>query len=226
VEDADQLKWFVAATGKLIQAPKSAAPQVFDVLGTLSHNNVLLHDKTDGKLRLLPKPKQTASLAYVLREGEVMVVEGQALKSGDLRPLVPDDVRTLVLRLGLGETTYRLSKTVLLLVDSVILDCQRLLGSVVTSPSKFIWELDKPDQLLLSKVDEHLVIIDPDSGRSVIGRDVFATDDNLLGDVLLSFGDDRHCELSFLISSMRALSDNQNGTTLGKVFAVTAVPTT
>lgn len=226
VEDANQLKWFVAATGKLIQAPKAAAPQVFEVLGTLRRTNVLLHDKTDGKLLLLPKPKQTASLDYVLREGDVMVVEGQALQSGDLRPLVPDDVRTLVLRLGLGETTYRLSKAVWLLVDSVILDCQRSLGSVVASPSKFIWVLDEPDQLLLSKVDKHLVIIDPDSGRSVIGRDVFATDDVLLGDVLLSFGEKRHCELSTLISRMRALSDIQNGATLGKLLAVTAIPTT
>ncbi|WP_413770409.1 hypothetical protein, partial [Vibrio vulnificus] len=82
-----------------------------------------------------------------------------------------------------GAVSYRLSKAAWLRVKSVILDCRHSLGSEVTVLGKLIWDLDEPDQLLLSRVHEHLVIIDPDSGHSVIIREVYAADINLRGEV-------------------------------------------
>ncbi|MEN2397815.1 TcdA/TcdB pore-forming domain-containing protein [Pseudomonas halotolerans] len=212
VEDPASLKWFVAETDRMIQVPKAAIPTSFELLGTQQQTNVLLHESTAGTLLTYPSMGQAGPLSYVRRDAEVLVVEGK-MKIDDLLPLMPDDVTTLILRMGQGMVSYRLSKAAWLRVDSVILDCRRSSGSgsAPTIPGKLIWELDDPDKLLLSHVHEHLVIIDPDSGRSVIFREVYATDVNFRGEVLLSFGGHRQYAASTLIERLGTL---QNSVTL------------
>nr|WP_235195291.1 hypothetical protein [Pseudomonas brassicacearum] len=214
VEEPGSLTWFVAESARVIRVPKAAIPESFEVLGTQQQTNILLHESQNGKLLTLPSMGHGGPLSYVQREGEVMVVEGHEAKIDDLLPLMPDDVKILILRMGQGAVSYRLSKAAWLRIKSVVLDCRHPLGSVVTVPGKLIWELEEPDQLLLSKVHEHLVIIDPDSGHSVIFREVYAADVNLRGDVLLSFGGHRHYAVSTLVQRLDALQDAQNGVTL------------
>ena len=214
VEEPGSLTWFVAESARVIRVPKAAIPESFEVLGTQQQTNILLHESQNGKLLTLPSMGHGGPLSYVQREGEVMVVEGHEAKIDDLLPLMPDDVKILILRMGQGAVSYRLSKAAWLRIKSVVLDCRHPLGSEVTIPGKLIWELEEPDQLLLSKVHEHLVIIDPDSGHSVIFREVYAADVNLRGDVLLSFGEHRHYAVSTLVQRLDALQDAQNGVTL------------
>jgi insecticidal toxin len=220
VEEPGNLKWFVARTGRVIRVPRAAIPKSFELLGTQRQTQVLLHESRNGQLLTLPGTGQMGPLSYVQREGEVLVVEGQEVKIDDLLALMPDDVTTLILRMGQGAVSYRLSKAAWLRVKSVILDCRHSLGSAVTIPGKLIWDLDEPDQLLLSRVDEHLVIIDPDSGHSVIVREVYAADINLRGEVLLSFGSNRHYAISTLIERLDALPDAQGGVTLKALSSV------
>ncbi|WP_238992551.1 hypothetical protein [Pseudomonas fluorescens] len=214
VGDPDDLKWYVTGTERVIRVPKAAIPESFEVLGTQRQTNVLLHESRSGTLLSLPGMGHGGPLSYVQREGEVMVVEGHEAKIDDLLPLMPDDVKILILRMGQGAVSYRLSKAAWLRVKSVVLDCRHSLGNAVTIPGKLIWELDEPDQLWLSKVHEHLVIIDPNSGHSVIFREVYAADVNLRGDVLLSFGGGQHYAVSTLVQRLDALPDLQNGVLL------------
>ncbi|SCY91069.1 MULTISPECIES: TcdA/TcdB pore-forming domain-containing protein [unclassified Pseudomonas] len=221
VEDPSSLKWFVAETERLIQVSKGAIPAAFEVLGTQRQTRVLVHESNNGKLLVLPGKGPVGELSYVQREGEVLVVEGHEMKIDDLLPLMPDDVTTLVLRMGQGAVSYRLSKAVWLRARSVILDCRPPLGDTVTIPGKLIWELEDPDALLLSLVDEHLVIIDPNSGHSVIFREVHATDVSLRGEVLLSFEGNRHYAVSALVRWLDGQPGTQNGVTL-KAFSSTS----
>ncbi|WP_260958804.1 TcdA/TcdB catalytic glycosyltransferase domain-containing protein [Pseudomonas citri] len=214
VGDPDGLKWFVVETERVIRVPRAAIPESFEVLGTQRQTHVLLHESTHGTLVALPGSGHVGPLSYVRREGEVMVVEGGEAKIDDLLPLMPDDVRILILRMGQGAVSYRLSKAAWARVKSVILDCRHPLGDAITIPGKLIWDLDEPDRLWLSKVHEHLVILDPDSGHSLICREVYAADVNLRGDVLLSFGGHRHYAVSTLVQRLDALRDSQNGVTL------------
>ena len=218
VEEPGSLKWFVAETGRVIRVPKAAIPDSFELLGTQRQTNVLIHESQNGKLLTFPVPEHAGPLSYVQREGEVLVVEGHDMKIDDLLPLMPDNVTTLVLRMGQGAVSYRLSKAAWLRVKSVILDCRHSLGGAVTIPGKLIWVLDEPDELLLSKVDEHVVIIDPDSGHSVIFREVYAADVNFRGEALISFGGNRHYAVSTLVERLSVLPNAQAGMTLKELL--------
>ncbi|MCL6704042.1 YopT-type cysteine protease domain-containing protein [Pseudomonas sp. T1.Ur] len=214
VEEPGSLKWFVAETGRIVRVPRTAVPQSYEVLGTQRQTNVLLHESENGKLLAFPGAGQVGTLSYVQREGEVLVVEAQGMEIRDLLPLVPDDVTTLVLRMGQEAVSYRLSKAAWFRLKSVILDCRQSLAGGEAIPGKLFWELDEPDELLVGHVDEHLVIIDPNSEHSVILRDIYATDSNSRREVQLSFGGNRQYAVSTLIARLGDLPSAQGGTTL------------
>ena len=222
VEDPDNLKWFVTQSKRLIRVPRAAVPESFEVLGTQKQTNLLIHEGDNGKLLTYPDIGHAGPLSYVQRNGEVMVMEGQT-KIEDLLPLMPDGVTTLVLRMGQGTESYRLSKAAWLRLESVIVHCRHSLDNAATEPGKLIWELDEPEKLLLSLVDEHLVIIDPDSGHSVIFREAYAADIGLRGDVLLSFEKHRRYAVSTLIQRMDARHNTQGSVTLKELLSVPAI---
>lgn len=219
VEDAGSLVWFVVNTERVIRVPKAAIPESFELLGTQRQTNVLLHEDKQGLLLTYPDMGHTGPLSYVRRNAEVMVIEGQ-MKVDDVLPLMPDDVTTLILRMGQGAVSYRLSKAAWLRLESVILDCRHTLGNAQTIPGKLIWDLDNPEKLLLSIVQEHLVIIDPDSGHSVIFREVYATDFNLRGEVLLGFEGRRPYAVSTLVQRLVARQSMHDSATLGELLTV------
>ncbi|EJM64252.1 virulence surface antigen [Pseudomonas sp. GM50] len=222
VEDAGSLMWFVVDTARVIRVPKAAIPESFELLGTQQQTNVLLHEDKDGMLLTYPDMGHAGPLGYVRRNAEVMVIEGQ-MKVDDVLPLMPDDVTTLILRVGQGAVSYRLSKAAWLRLESVILDCRHSLGNAQTIPGKLIWELENPEKLLLSIVQEHLVIIDPDSGHSVIFREVYATDFNLRGEVLLGFEGHRPYSVSTLVQRLVARQSLHDSATLGELLTVSNV---
>jgi insecticidal toxin len=220
VEEPGSLAWFVAGTGHMIRVPKAAIQPSFEVLGTQRQTNVLIHEGERDKLLTLPEARQAWALSYARREGEVLVVEGDDTGPIDLLPLLPDGIKTLVLRMGQGAVSYRLSRASWLRINSVILDCRHSLAGAGMVPGKLAWELDEPDQLLLSRVGEHLMIIDPNSGQSVICRDAYATDSDFHGEVLLSFGRKGRYNVSALATWLGASPNAQDGTTLKALLAV------
>lgn len=219
VEEPGNLIWFVAGTERVIRVAKAAIPESFELLGTQQQTNVLLHEDKDGLLLTYPGMGHAGPLSYVQRDAEVLVIEGQ-MKIGDVLPLIPDDVTTLILRMGQGAVSYRLSKAAWLRLESVILDCRHSLGSAAPIPGKLIWELDAPEKLLLSIVQEHLVIIDPDSGHNVIFREVYATDVNLRGEVLLGFEGHRPYSVSTLVQRLVARQSTHDSATLKELLSV------
>jgi insecticidal toxin len=218
VEDPGSLMWYVADTERVIRVPEAAIPESFELLGTQQQTNVLLHENKDGRLLTYPGMGHAGPLSYVQRNAEVLVVEGQ-MKVDDVLPLIPDDVTTLILRMGQGAVSYRLSKAAWLRLESVILDCRHSLGSAATIPGKLIWELDDPEKMLLSIVQEHLVIIDPDSGHSVIFREVYATDVNLRGEVLVGFEGHRPYSVSTLVQRLVARQSTHDSVTLKELLS-------
>ncbi|MCE0463139.1 TcdA/TcdB pore-forming domain-containing protein [Pseudomonas uvaldensis] len=220
VEDPENLKWFVTQSKRMIRIPRTAIPGSFEVLGTQRESNVLIHQNSNGQLLTYPGMELAGSLSYVQRDGEVMVVEGQI---DDFLPLMPDGVTTLVLRMGRGMKSFRLSKAAWLRLEAVVLNCRHTLESTATGPGKMIWELDEPDRLLLSIVDEHLVIIDPDNGHSIIFREAYARDISLRGDVVLSFKGHGDYAVSRLIQRMDTRQNAQGGLTLKALLGVAEV---
>ncbi|SDS65334.1 TcdA/TcdB pore-forming domain-containing protein [Pseudomonas prosekii] len=119
------------------------------------------------------------------REAEVLSLQWQGTLN-DLTPLIPDDVSTLILSLSGEGTVCRLSQEVWRRLESVIIDCRPALGSSASAAAKLEWKLDTPAGLIINLVDEHVVILDPDTGHSLILREANATDVTLRGDIVLA----------------------------------------
>jgi hypothetical protein len=207
----------VAETGRLIRVSKASITDDFELLGTQQQTNVLLHANKNGLLHTYPGMEQAGPVHYVQRNAEVLTIEGQMTVS-DLMPLIPDDVNTLVLRLGQGAVTYCLSKAAWFRLESVIVDCRPIPGRVVSIPGKLIWTLDNSKKLTLSKVQEHLVIVDPDCGHSLIFRDVFSADVTLQGDVFLAIDGYRSFAVSTLVNALLAKQGNKDNVSLNELL--------
>jgi insecticidal toxin len=201
VEDPDYQQWYVVRTGRLIRIPKTAVAAQFTLVGTQHQTNVMLHDRGDGFLHTYPQNSRVGPLDYVRRNAEVLVVEGPKTGS-DLLPLIADDVSILVLKMGEGSTTCRLTRAAWLKLQSVIVDCRPSLDHSPSVPGKLIWDIVVADQLWASRVDEHLVIVDADSGHSLIFRDVFSTDVVLQRNVFLTMSGYQSFAVSTLVSAL------------------------
>lgn len=201
VEDPDYQQWYVVRTGRLLRIPKIAIAAPFTLVGTQHQTNVMLHDSRDGFLHTYPQNNRVGPLDYVQRNAEVLVIEG-AKTHTDLLPLIADDVSILVLKLGQGSTTCRLTRAAWLKLESVIVDCRHSLDRAPSVPGKLIWDIVVADQLWASRVDEHLVIVDTDSGHSLIFRDVFSTDVVLQRSVFLTMSGYQSFAVSTLVSAL------------------------
>ena len=201
VKVSDYQQWYVVRTGRLIRIPKTANAAQFTLVGTQHQTNVMLHDRRDGFLYTYPQNNRVGQLDYVQRNAEVLVVEGAEART-DLLPLIADDVSILVLKLGQGSTTCRLTRAAWLKLESVIVDCRYSLDHSPSVPGSLIWDIVVADQLWASQVDEHLVIVDTDSGHSLIFRDVFSTDVVLQRSVLLAMSGYPSFAVSTLVSAL------------------------
>ncbi|MGL6243976.1 TcdA/TcdB pore-forming domain-containing protein [Pseudomonas sp.] len=201
VEDPDSLQWYVVRTGRLIRIPKATVTAQYTLIGTREKTNVMLHEHGDGQLRTYPDESSVGPLDYVQRNTDVLVVEGPKT-AHDLLPLIADDVRILVLKMGQGATTGRLTRAAWLKLDSVIVDCRYPLERPPLVPGKLILDASITDEWWVSLVDEHLVMNGLDSGHSLIFRGVYSADVALRGDVFLSLNGYRSCAVSQIVTEL------------------------
>lgn len=196
-------QWFVSSSGRLIDAATVPRPDSSVAVGTQRHTNVLLFDAADGFLRRYPVTDSVGPLAYVRRNVDTLTVESNQ-QLDDVLPLIPDDVSTLILRLGHTGATCRLSQAAWRRLESVIVDCRPPLGNQVSVPVKLDWALDSPEQLIVSLVDEHLVMLDPVTCHSLIFREAYAKDVTLRARVIVAIGGYRSTSVSDLVSALMA----------------------
>ncbi|MGE8186758.1 TcdA/TcdB pore-forming domain-containing protein [Pseudomonas sp. NPDC086278] len=201
VQDPDNVQWYVVRTGRLIGIAKAAMAARYTLVGTRHQTNVMLHERGDGFLHTYPQASRVGPLDYIERNAGVLVVEGP--KAGaDLRSLIADDVNVLVLKMGQGSTICRLSRAAWLQLESVIVDCRYSLDHAPSVPGKLIWDIEMSDQLWASLEGEHLVIVDADSGHSLIFRGGYASDVTLRGDVFLALAGYRSCAVSEIVARL------------------------
>ncbi|WP_256735615.1 TcdA/TcdB pore-forming domain-containing protein [Pseudomonas sp. dw_612] len=196
-------QWFVSSSGRLIDAANVPRPESSVALGTQRYTNVLLFDATDGLLRRYPLINAAGPLGYVQRNADTLTVESN-LKLDDVLPLIPDDVSTLILRLGHNGAKCRLSKAAWRRLESVIVDCRPPLGKQATTLVKLDWALDSAEQLIVSLVDEHLVMLDPVTCHSLIFRDAYAKDVTLRGRIVVAIKGYRSMAVADLVSALEA----------------------
>ena len=218
VKDPDYQRWYVVRTGRLIRIPKTSVAAQFTLVGTRHQTNVMLHDRGDGFLHTYPQNSRVGPFDYVERNAEILVVEG-AKTHTDLLPLIADDVSILVLKLGQGSTTCRLTKAAWLKLESVIVDCRYPLDHRPSVPGKLILDASVMDQLWVSLVDEHLVMNGSDSGHSLIFRGVYSSDVTLRGDVFLALSGYRSCPVSEIVAELVRQKGAAGSATLNELMS-------
>ncbi|MEO6678132.1 MAG: toxin, partial [Pseudomonas sp.] len=191
-------QWFVSSSGRLIDVASVVHPESSVAVGAQRQTNILLFDAADGLIRRYPLNDTVGPLAYVHRNADTLTVESN-LKLDDVLPLIPDDVSTLILRLGQAGARCRLSRAAWRRLESVIVDCRPPLGKQAVAV-RLAWTLDSPEQLIVSLVDEHLVMLDPVTCHSLIFREACAKDVTLRGEVLLSISGYQPFAISSLVT--------------------------
>lgn len=207
------VQWFIADSARLIQIPAADLPEDFELLGTRRHTDVLLHEPQERVVQGYPSMRQIKPLDYVQRTGEVLVLEGR-VDAYELLPLVPDDVRTLVLRVGRGSMKWHVTEALMRKLDSLVVDCRYPLVGFPVVMSRLILTLTDPHKLEVGMVEEHLVVIDPDSEHCVLVRNADAPDPALRGDAMLEVHGLRPCQVSTLVRWLKARKDGTESVTL------------
>lgn len=205
------LQWYDVQSARLLRVTGKSLPRDFTLLGTQAAVNVLLHAHQDGRVLIYPDKRSIGPFDYVQRNAQVLVVEGEKV-GRDLLPLIPDEVNRLILRMGQGAVTCHLTKTVWLKLESVIVDCRHALGETPVTASTLIWAFDEPGKLVFEIVQAHLVIVDPDSERCLILRDVCAADPALRGEICLGFNAAQSRPVSTFVARLRDLGATGSAT--------------
>ncbi|WP_192559664.1 TcdA/TcdB pore-forming domain-containing protein [Pseudomonas allokribbensis] len=207
------VQWYIADSARLIQIPAADLPEDFELLGTRRNTDVLLHKPQERVVQGYPSLRQIKPLDYVQRTGEVLVLEGR-VDAYDLLPLVPDDVRTLVLRVGRGSMKWHVTEALMRKLDSLVVDCRYPLVGFPLVMSRLILTMTDPHKLEVGMVEEHLVLIDPDSEHCVLVRNADAHDPSLRGDAMLEVKGLRPCQVSTLVRWLKARKNETESMTL------------
>ena len=211
--EGTSVQWYIASSARLIQIPAADLPENFELLGTRRHTDVLLHEPQERVVQGYPSMRQIKPLDYVERTGDVLVLEGQ-VDALDLLPLIPDDVSTLVLRVGRGSMKWHLTEALIRKLDSLVVDCRYPLGDRPLVMSRLILTLGDPQKLEVAIVEDHLVLIDPDSGHCMLVRNADAQDPALRGDAMLEVAGLLPCKVSALVIWLKARKDGSDSVTL------------
>ncbi|MDR9861780.1 TcdA/TcdB pore-forming domain-containing protein [Pseudomonas baetica] len=214
VAEVDSFQWYVTEADRLISVARKQVMEPFDLLGTHQQNNVLLVDGHDGRVHTFPAGSASMPLMFVQRHEDVLSVSAQG-RIDDVLKLLPDGVSTLVLGMGQGAITCHLSKAAWERLDTVIVDCRRSSQSAQWVPGKLIWDLESPQKLLPSLFGEHLILIDPDSGHSLIFRGINAIDSELRAQVFLGLKGLTSFAVNNLVDRLAARQSDEGGQSLG-----------
>lgn len=205
------LQWYDVQSARLLRVTGKNLPEDFTLLGTQAQVNVLLHEHQAGRVLIYPDKRSIGPFDYVQRNAQVLVVEGEKI-GRDLLPLIPDEVNRLILRMGQGVETCHLTKAVWLKLESVIVDCRPALGETPATASTLIWAFDEPGKLLFEIVQAHLVIVDPDSERCLVLRDVCSVDPVLRGEIGLGFNAAQSRPVSTFVARLKGLGATGSAT--------------
>ncbi|WLH36292.1 TcdA/TcdB pore-forming domain-containing protein [Pseudomonas sp. FP2196] len=214
----DHLQWYDVQSARLVSIAATDLPKDFVMLGTQNQFKVLLHQRREAMVRIYPGMHSIGPFDYIQRNAYVLTVEGRS-RMNDLLSLLPDDINTLVVRLGQGGVTCHLSKAAWQRLDTVIVDCRHALGEVPAVPGKLHWDFESPEKLLFEIVEEHLVIVDPETEHTLIFRDVCSPDPALRGEVFLAFGKQQSHAISAWVQRMQARTARTANVTLQALLA-------
>ncbi|HWH90045.1 MAG TPA: TcdA/TcdB pore-forming domain-containing protein [Pseudomonas sp.] len=213
--------YYVPELDRLFDLPGRSDGQWSVFLGTRGVKPAMLFDPV-GQLIFSVGSKEGVWLpeSYAHRDAEVLALEVGS-DSAQITQLLPDGVDKLLLAFGSQTSAYRISQEAWERLDCIVVDGRRSLDVDALNICTLKLDMDANERLLVSMVDGHLVLVDPDNAHSLIVRDAEPQPgeaDLALQIVITLHG--KH--YSFLIGTwLKALSLAGDDNTLGSL--VTAV---
>jgi insecticidal toxin len=139
-------------------------------LGTRGSKQPMLFDPVD-QLIFSAGPNDGVWLpdSYAHRDAEVMVLEvGDDIT--EIETLLPDGVTRLLLTFGAQTSGYRLAQASFQRLDCIVVDGRQASDAETAEPCLLDLDLDECGHWWMSRVDDGVVLTDPDSGHSLILR--------------------------------------------------------
>ncbi|WP_434767587.1 TcdA/TcdB pore-forming domain-containing protein [Pseudomonas triticicola] len=107
--------------------------------------------------------------SYAHRDDETMALE-VAGDVTEIATLLPDGVDRLLLAFGPQTSGYHVSQEAWERLDCIVVDVRQAWDAATSEPCLLVLELAECGHWLMSRVDDDVVLTDPDSGRSLIVR--------------------------------------------------------
>jgi insecticidal toxin len=168
----NRYRYYVPKLDRLFEVSARDDGKWATFLGTRDAANPLLFDPVD-PLIFSAGTADGVGLpgSYAHRDEEVMVLE----VSDDftaVQPLLADGVERLILTFGSRTEGYRISAETWQRLDCIVVDVRRPSGEQKMEPGLLALDMTECGHWLMSRVDKHLVLADPDNGHSLIVRGV------------------------------------------------------
>jgi len=167
--EGEHFTWYDTSAGRLFTTGGRFDGRWSSYLGTRDRRTFLLYDPIG---RLLHSDKRDVWLmpSVVQRDAAVLTLETDH-RIDDLLPLIPDEITTLVLASEQGVLTCRLTAQVWERLDCIIVECGRLQDAGEWVSGLLTLETGAQDVWQVNLIEGHLLLADPDSGRSLVLRD-------------------------------------------------------
>lgn len=197
----DRFSWYDTSARRLHSAAAREDGQWVNYLGVLQDSRFLMYDAIEPTLFSNDRKFFTRQIS-ARRNGAVLALDSADQRTR-LQELLVDGVETVLL----GYDHQGMSCTVLTAdwnqMDSLIVDLPNLQDAEYINGSELLLEMRELDSWQLVMAGEHLVLTDPDSGRSLVLRNAQSlgiTSGHLLNLQLHLWGDYRFFRVSELIN--------------------------
>ncbi|VEF11672.1 cytotoxin mcf [Pseudomonas fluorescens] len=173
-QTSGRYQYYTPDQGRLLEVEAKRDGQWAVFLGLFDGGEPLLFDPAQEQVsRYQSTGRLDLTDSFASRSDDVLSLQANG-DVEDLLAFLPDGVSKLILSYNRQTTTYRLSEDVWQRLDCIVIDRQPVARDQTSQPCTVLLDMASSERLLMSSVDGHWVLTDPDNAHSVIVRGVSA----------------------------------------------------
>jgi insecticidal toxin len=169
-QTAGRYQYFVPDQNRLLEVDAKSNGRWAVFLGVFDGSEPLLFDPVEGQVnRYLPTGRLSLTGSGASRDDELLSLQLHG-DIPDLLPFLPDGINKLILSYNREASTYRISEHVWQRLDCIVIDRQPVAPVEASHVRKLVLDMADTERLLMSSVDGHWLLTDPDNAHSLIVR--------------------------------------------------------
>jgi len=164
--------WYVSSVNRVLG--ESFTYLETRMLGVRGETEALLHE-VPSRLTYSLSRDLWWQRSVARREDEVLLFQGEGAPD-DLLLLIPDEVTQLILSNTAGVIQCRIPAALWQRLECIVLDGRLPMDDRSTAPGTVMLETGTQDRWRVDRTENHVLLTDPDTGHSLVMRDVLADD--------------------------------------------------